>query len=52
MFGVGVYVSQGDGGWGLVSPGKEEFQIVGVKDVGQGVGAPAAEPLAEALNFG
>ena len=48
---VGVNVLGSDGSWGLVSPGKEQFEVVGVVDVCGRFGAASPQPLAEACDF-
>ncbi len=48
---VGIYIADGDGCGRLISPGKEEFEIITVMNMGAGVWAFAAQPLGESLNF-
>jgi hypothetical protein len=48
---VSIYVVDADGSWGFVRQGKEELQVIGVVDMGGGVGILTAQPLVEAFDF-
>ncbi len=46
-----IYIADGDGYGRLISPGKEEFEIITVMNMGAGVWALASQPLGEFLDF-